>query len=90
MALSVPSLEMSKVWFASATTKPSHKERIAGFSTVWRVSSLMILKIVSRGVPAASAKVPPVKDSATGFRKVVEPLVSVVMTAPPMLDSVYT
>ena len=44
MGRSVPSLAMSSVWFASPTITPSRKARTVGFSTVWRLSWLMMLE----------------------------------------------
>ncbi len=49
MGASRPSLAMSRVWFANPTTTLRATWR--GFSTGWRVSSLMMRKISSSGLP---------------------------------------
>ncbi len=73
MGRSVPSLAMSKLWFASPTTTPSRKARTVGLSTGWRLSSLMMRNTLSSGWPAASACVQPVKEAATELRNVTRP-----------------
>jgi hypothetical protein len=88
MGRSVPSLAIRIVWFANPTTTPSRNALAAGFSTGRRVDSLTMRNTASSGWPAASAVAHPVSVSATGFRVVTRPAVSVVMTASPMLASV--
>ncbi len=45
-------------------------------------------KVLSSAIPAAPRRVHPVNDSATGFKYVTDPMMSVVIIASPMLASV--
>ena len=65
----------------------SRELSVTGFSTGSLVVSLIILKSSLSGLFTASAIDQPVSASAVGLMKVMRPLMSVAITASPMLES---
>ena len=88
MGVSRPSLAMRIVWLASPMTVPRRRTFPTGFSTGWRVCSLMMWNTSASGWPSASPLVQPVRRSASPLRKVTRPWASVTITPSPMLASV--
>ncbi len=83
-----PFLEISMVWLARAVMIPLVKILVSGLRAFRPVRSLMMLNTNGNLFPEASWSDQPVNFSATGFRKVISPCGSVVITASPMLFKV--
>ena len=88
MGLSTPLRDTSTVCSNRDTVARSRNARASGFSIGSCVASCTSLRISDAGLPRASFRGHPVSVSATGFRNVTMPSLSVASTASPMLESV--